>query len=92
MGVTVSLLNDEIRFLEETAQKVLKENFPDGWWLNQLGFAELDISKATPEQIKVLLRRLGGYNPRIIEDTIMIPIMRILDGDKIMIPIILDGE
>ena len=71
MPVTIDELSDEIKFLESTAQHVLKDNYPDGWYLNQCGFAELDISKATDDQKKILLRRLGGYNPEVFGDNYM---------------------
>lgn len=71
MPCTVELFVDEIEFLESTAKNILKENAPDGWYINQCGFAELDISKATEAQKKILLRRLGGYNPEIFGDSYM---------------------
>ena len=70
MPVTVELLCDEIEFLEATAQHVLEDNF-HGWYINQCGFAELDISKATDAQKKILLRRLGCYNPEVFGDSYM---------------------
>lgn len=68
MSVSISLFLDEIKFLESTAEHVLEDNFLEGWYINQCGFAELDISKATEDQKKILLRRLGGYNPELFGD------------------------
>ena len=79
MPCSIELFSDEIKFLEGTAQHVLKENSPDGWYINQNGFAELDISKATVEQEKVLMRRLGGYKPIRINDKMLIDLNKILD-------------
>lgn len=78
MPVTVALFNDEIKFLESTAQAVLKEKFHDGWFAER-SFAKLDISAASKEQKKILLRRLGGYNPKILGDELCINLNEILD-------------
>lgn len=79
MPVSIMLFFDEIKFLESTAQNVLKENFPDGWFITEGNFAKLDISAASKEQKKILLRRLGGYNLRIFEDELFIDLNEILD-------------
>lgn len=77
MHVTLSLFNDEIKFFESTAQAVLKEKFHDGWFVEGI-FAKLDISAASKEQKKILLRRLGGYNPKILGDELCINLNEIL--------------
>ena len=77
MPVTLSLFNDEIKFFESTAQAVLKEKFHDGWFVEGI-FAKLDISAASKEQKKILLRRLGGYNPKILGDELCINLNEIL--------------
>ena len=79
MSVSVTLFSDEIKFLESTAQSVLKDNFPDGWWIGDNAFAELDISQATREQKKILLRRLGGYKPILAKGKLLINLNEILD-------------
>lgn len=78
MHVTLALFNDEIKFFESTAQAVLKEKFHDGWFAAG-SFAKLDISAASKEQKKILLRRLGGYNPKILGDELCINLNEILD-------------
>ena len=78
MPVTLALFNDEIKFFESTAQAVLKEKFRDGWFAEG-SFAKLDISAASKEQKKILLRRLGGYNPKILGDELCINLNEILD-------------
>lgn len=79
MPVTLELFNDEIKFFESTAQAVLKEKFHDGWFITEGSFAKLDISAASKEQKKILLRRLGGYNPKIFGDELWINLNEILD-------------
>ena len=79
MPVSIRLFFDEINFLESTAQNVLKGNFPDGWFITESSFAKLDISAASKEQKKILLRRLGGYNPKILGDELCINLNEILD-------------
>lgn len=77
MPITLSLFNDEIKFFESTAQAVLKEKFHDGWFVEGI-FAKLDISAASKEQKKILLRRLAGYNPKILGDELCINLNEIL--------------
>ncbi|MBR0369508.1 MAG: hypothetical protein IJH63_02145 [Methanobrevibacter sp.] len=78
MPITVELLCDEIDFLESTAQDVLEDNFSDGWYINANGGALLNVSKATDDQKKILLRRLRGYNPKLIKDKLIISLNEIL--------------
>ena len=79
MSVSVYLFLEEIEFLESTAKKVLKENYPDGWWIGDNAFARLDVSKATFEQKQILLRRLAGYNIKCRDDEMFINLNEILD-------------
>ena len=71
MSVTIDELCDEIGFLETTARDILKELYDD-WYINAYGFAELDISDATDKQKGLLLKRFGGYEPRIVGDKLML--------------------
>ncbi|MCR5027034.1 MAG: hypothetical protein K6A34_06305 [Methanobrevibacter sp.] len=78
MPCTVELFVEEVKFLESVAKDVLKENAPDGWYINTAYIATLDISKATVEQRAILRRRLGGYGPRMTRDRCFINLNRIL--------------
>ena len=83
MPITLSLFLEEIKFLESTAQKALKENFIEGWFIGSDSFARLNVSNASEEQKEVLLRRLGGYHPNIMDfrgdDLMLINLNEILD-------------
>ena len=79
MPVTVELLCEEIEFLEVTAKEALKENFIDGWFIGSDSFSRLNVSNVSEEQKEVLLRRLGGYNPKIRGDELWINLNEILD-------------
>ena len=80
MPVTVELFCEEIEFLESTAKGVLKENFIEDWMVAANGaFATLNVTKASEKQKQILLRRLAGYNPKIVEGRLLINLNKILD-------------
>ncbi|MBQ9024781.1 MAG: hypothetical protein IJ104_00730 [Methanobrevibacter sp.] len=76
MACSVILFCDELTFLSKTAQFTLKDDDID-WWVGE--FAELDISNASEEQVQVLLRRLAGYNPKIIEGKMILNLNEVLN-------------
>ena len=76
MACSVILFCDELTFLTKTAQFTLKDDDID-WWVGE--FAELDISNASEEQVQVLLRRLAGYKPKIIEGKMILNLNEVLN-------------
>lgn len=80
MPVTIELFCEETEFLESTAKGVLKKNFIEDWMVTaNVSFATLNVTKASEKQKQILLRRLAGYNPQIVEGRLLINLNKILD-------------
>ena len=58
----------------------MKENFIEDWRVTANGpFVTLNVTKASEKQKQILLRRLAGYNPKIVEGRLLINLNKILD-------------